>query len=639
MSMIEDIFWWQVEEDPHEAISDNIKIIRDEQDGFYSSLDLHMALYGGAAKGKAGTALASLSNRPRLTFNICHSLCQAAQAKIAKHKPSISFLTSGGDWSQKRKAKQLDKFMQGQIYETEAYEIAQRAFLDACIVGTGAIKIYIENKRIHLERVRLDELTLDTYEGALDSPRQLFQTKMVSRHVLASSFPDKESEILNQEDDEEEYTTTGRASGMVKCHESWHLPSAPGAGNGRHVISIDGATLLDEAYSKDDFPFVFIRWTSNPESYWGNGLIKEVKGIQVEINKLLAQIQEQMHLGTPKIFIEHGSKISSAHLNNRAWGAIEYKGTKPDFFVPRAVSGETFSHLDRLVSQAYQLTGISELAAQSKKPVGLDSGRALREFSDIESERFMVVGQAYEATFVRIAKHVIELVKGSSGYSSMSFSPDSGVEHIDWSDVDIQEDEYVMRVQPTGSLPQTPAAKLASVTEMHMNGMLTPEEAHQLLDFPDLEQSNKMRNAHLDLIDKLIDDIIDKGKYRGPEKYMNLGLGIERFQQAWNLGVIEGIPEKRVALLRRWMTQAVELVEAGKPKQEPMMPGMMPGAEGGMPPMGPMGPMPPMGEGLPPPDMLPPGMAPPPPPMPEGLPPGEAMALPPEGIPELPAAL
>ena len=485
----------------------------------------------------------------------------------------------------------------------------------------------------------MSELTIDTYEHESDEPRQLFQTKLVSRHVLANNFPDKRDEILTQEeDDESEGSFTGRVSGMVKCHESWHLPSGSGAGDGRHVISIENATLVDEPYTKKSFPFIFIRWTSNPESFWGNGLIKEVKGIQVEINKLLAQIQEQMHLATPKVFIENTSKITQAHLNNRVFGAITYSGTPPQFFVPRAVSGEMFQHLDRLVSQAYQLTGISELAAQSKKPVGLDSGRALREFSDIESERFMVVGQNYEATFIRLAKQIIDLVRGSGGYKSMSFSEDSGVEHIDWKSVEIEDDQYVMRVQPTGSLPQTPAAKLASVTEMHMNGMLSPEEAHQLLDFPDLERSNKLRNAHIDLIDKIIDDIVDKGEYQGPEKYMNLELGIERVQQAWNLGMIENVKPARVDMLRRWMAQANDILKAGKPAAPPMMPGMEgampPGMPPGMPPdMVPMGP-----PGAPPMGALPPELMAPPPP-PEGLPPGEAMAMPPGGEPVLPPGL
>jgi|TARA_Y100000296_G_scaffold56382_1_gene64701 hypothetical protein len=612
----DDIFWWQAKKDPHAAVDKYIQVLRDDQSDFYNDLNMFVGLYGGRPIGDQEDALRFRNKRPRLTFNIVRSLCQAATAKIAKHRPAISFLTSGGNWSQKRKAKGLDKFIQGQIYSTKAYAVAQKAFLDACIVGTGVIKVFMEHGKVKLERVRMSEITVDSMEAETDDPRQMFQTKKVSRHVLIEKFPKLKPKILEAVEENQDSEGDTSYSDMVECHEAWHLPSGPEAKDGRHVVSISTATLLDEDYNKDYFPFVFVRWTESPMSFWGNGLAWEVKGIQVEVNKLLAQIQEQMHLATPKVFIEETSKIVNAHLNNRVWGAIKYRGTPPQFFVPRPVSGEMFQHLDRLVNQAYEMTGISQLSAQSKKPTGLDSGRALREFSDIESERFMVVGQAYEETFVEISRQIISLVRDAiedgESYSSMSFSPNSGVEHIKWKDVDMEEDQYVMRVQPVGSLPQTPAAKLASVTEMHMNGLFTSEEAHQLLDFPDLERRTKLKNSPQDLIDKIIDEMIENNKYIPPEPYFNLVLGVERVQEAVNLGRIENVPEERLEKLRRWITQAVRMMKvANKPDLPP--PGEM------MAPMGPPG--------------MPPGPPPPGPPgLPPGLPPGpEILPAPPGG--------
>jgi len=588
--IFDDIFWWQAKKEPHLAIEKYISVLRDDQDEFYTDLSTYVGLYGGRPIGMSDDPFRYRNNRPRLTFNIIHSLCQAATAKIAKHRPGISFLTAGGDWSQQRKAKNLDKFMQGQLYATKGYAVAQKAFLDACIVGTGVIKVFMEHGKTKLERVPLIELTVDSTEAGTGEPRQMFQTKLVSRHVLAAKFPEHKDAILESVlDMEEDSGEETRYSDLIKCHEAWHLPSGPESEDGRHIISITTATLLDEEYDKDYFPFVFIRWTESPISFWGNGLAREVKGIQVEINKLLAQIQQQMHLATPKVFIDESSKIVTAHLNNQIWGAIRYRGKPPQFFVPRSVSGEMFSHLDRLVNQAFEQTGISQLSAQSKKPAGLDSGRALREFSDIESERFMVVGQAYEGVFIEIARQLISLVKEAvqqgEEYISISFSPNSGVEHIEWNKVDMEEDQYVMRIQPVGTLPQSPAAKLASVTEMHMNGMFSTAEAHQLLEFPDLDRSNKLKNAHIELIDKIIEDMIDKGNYTPPEPYFNLGLGVERVQQAYNLGKLEGVPEDRLELLRRWINQAVSTMDLAKPKLPMPPPGVGPGG----PPMGPPG--------------------------------------------------
>ena len=609
-------FWWQSESEPHEAVGKFIQVLRDEQDSHYNDIVTFMGLYNGRpvhSRSGHGSMHNNMLKQPRLTFNIIHSLCQAAASKIAKHRPAVSFLTEGGSYSQKRKSKLFKKLMQGQFYSMKMYPTAQKVFLDACITGTGVIKYHTEFGKIKAERVPVHELTIDPIEAETgDMPRQMFQTQKVSRHVIAQMYPDKKDEILSSDaSSSNEYMPDSRFSDMIECHEAWHLPSGPDADDGRHVICTDKVTLLDAPWEKDHFPFTFIRWTDNPTSFWGNGLAKEVKGIQVEINKLLARIQEQMHLSTPKVFIEDSSKIVQAHLSNKIWGAIRYRGTPPQFFVPRSVDNAMFSHLDRLVDRAYEMTGISQLAAQSKKPVGLESGRALREFSDIESERFMVVGQAYEQLFMDAAEKIINLIRDAyiekDEYVISSFDSKSGLEKIEWSEINLEDDEYIIQIRPIGSLPQTPSAKLASVSEMHMNGFFSTEEAHQLLDFPDLQKSNNLKVAHIEVLDLVIEKIIEKGKYTPPEPYMNLELGIQRVQQAYNMAIMDEVTEPRKELLRRWITQANGLIEekmlqakeAAAPAGPP--PGAMPGAPPAPPPPGMMPP------GAPPQGMGPPG--------------------------------
>ena len=108
-------FWWKSEEDAHEDINKFITILRDEQSDFYHTTSTHMGLYNSKplqSRTQAHLTHYSSAKGPRLTFNIIHSICQAATAKIAKHKPSIQFLTEGGNFSNKRKAKLFTKLMQ-----------------------------------------------------------------------------------------------------------------------------------------------------------------------------------------------------------------------------------------------------------------------------------------------------------------------------------------------------------------------------------------------------------------------------------------------------------------------------------------------------------------------------------------------
>ena len=320
-----------------------------------------------------------------------------------------------------------------------------------------------------------------------------------------------------------------------------------------------------------------------------------------------------MHLATPKVFIETGSKISKAHINNEVWGVIEYTGTKPDFHVPRTTTGEVFSHLDRLFGRAYEVAGISEMAAQAKKPAGLDSGVAIREFSDIQSERFMLVAQAYENLFLTAARQMIDIARDieeqGNTYEVISHG-DKYIERIKWKDIDLEEDQYVMQIYPTSLLSSTPAAKLQTIQEMAQTGLLNPTEARALLDYPDLEAVNQLATAFIDDVDLLIEEMIEKGRYHPPETFSNLEFAIQRVQSAYLRAKIDKVPEERLELLRRYMDDAIRVIQtqqmAQQAQQQAMAPEGAPAPAGGAPAPG----APPM-EGAPPEAGLEPGAMPP----------------------------
>ena len=234
----------------------------------------------------------------------------------------------------------------------------------------------------------------------------------------------------------------------------------------------------------------------------------------------------------------------------------------------------------------------------------------------------MVVGQAYEQMFLDATEQIINLIRDAhvngDAYTIASFDKKSGLEKIKWADINLEDDEFVIQVKPIGSLPQTPSAKLASVNEMMLNGLFSKEEAHHLLDFPDLEKANNLKTAYIEIIDKIVEEIVENGKYVPPEIYMNLEFGIARVQQAYTLAVLDDVAHPRLELMRRWMSQANELLVQRKAPA----PAPVPGAAMGLPPelVG----------------TVPPGM---PPRAPVGMPPGPPPGLPPGGIPMPPGGL
>ena len=545
----------------------------------------------------------------RVTLNVVQSMVDTVVSKVTKNKPKATFLTSGGDFSLQSKAKKLTKFVEGIFSFTDFYQLAALAFKDSCIFGTGCLMIFVENGEIKAERVFIGEIKIDDIESYYGKPRQVHQEKWLPKDVVKAMFPGFELEIDNASyPDEKTFQNVqgSRLKDMVRVIESWHLPSGPNAKDGKHTICISTATLLDEPYYKDYFPFVFFRWNTRPVGFFGQGLAEQLQGIQLEMNKILRTIQVSMHLvSVPKLLVEASSKIVSSHLNNRIGGVIKYAGTPPQYAPLGGIPGELFSHLDRLFSRAYEIAGVSQLAAQSQKPAGLDSGKALREFNDLETERFMSVAKRYEKCFMDAAEIMIETAKDLyelKGDYKVKAKDGKFIDTISWKDVNMDADKYMMQIFPTSALSSTPAARLADVQDLLAAGFIDKEDALKLLDFPDLEAAMNLLNADSNNLERLIETMMDEGKYFPPEPYQNLENAVRKVQQAYLLYRMQGAPEDRLELLRQFMEDCQNLIEkAAQPEGPPMPMSGGPGPEAGAPapeaptPQAPAGP-PAMGE-------------------------------------------
>ena len=188
---------------------------------------------------------------------------------------------------------------------------------------------------------------------------------------------------------------------------------------------------------------------------------------------------------------------------------------------------------------------------------------------------------------------------------------DKYIERINWKDIDLEEDQYVMQIYPTALLSTTPAAKLQTIQEMAQTGLLNPTEARALLDYPDLEAVNQLATAFIDDVDLLIEEMIEKGRYHPPETFSNLEFAIQRVQSAYLRAKIDKVPEERLELLRRYMDDAIRVIQTQQMAQQATQQAMAPmeGAPapgGGAPAPG----APPM-EGAPPEAGLEPGAMPP----------------------------
>lgn len=583
--------WWATDEDEQgkhiAAIVDKLEKAQgtvNEDRLVYARLYANQPLESLYSLGALRQATNASLGGSRYTFNLCQNAVDTAAAKIAKNKPRVLFLTSGGDWSIARRAQGLTKFIDGLFYSTGFYDIGQQVFVDAAVFGTGLAKIYTEDGEVKAERVLECEVFVNEAEAINGKPRSMYQRMYVHKEVAAALWGNNDGErdkILKMAG-AELAGKGGEDSNMLPVIEAWHLPSSVNAKDGRNAMTVGDLTVWSKPYKKDYFPLVRYTWNPRLVGWRGQGLIEQLAGIQLEINKVLLTIQQAQHLMcVPRVLVERGSKITKAHINNEIGAILEYTGTAPQIQLGQAVPPELYQQLDRLWQKGFEVPGISQLSATGMKPAGLNAAVALREYHDIESERFVIVGQRYESWFIDAAKIMVDLARDlyANNKELQVKAPGTKVlETIKWSEVNLKEDAYVMRAFPTSILPTTPAGRMQKVQELYEAQFIDKDTAMSLLDFPDLESAMSLQLAAVDDVKKTIERIVESGKYETPEPYMNLQLAIRMAQSAYLKGRANDLPEKRREKLLQFIDECRELLEpealqpAPSPTQAPALP-------------------------------------------------------------------
>lgn len=599
------IRWWLADEKilPGAIMAQCAAIIQADR-GRIDSYNTYAKLYGtytptfwnGYQLSNSGKPAAPM--RDRLTYNIVQSCIDTLTARISQNKPKPMFLTSAGDSKLQRKAKKLDAFCYGLFYANNMYQMGPKAFRDGTIFGEGIIHPYSENGVIKYERVLPYEILVDYLESHYgpESTKSLFRIKNIDRTELAEMWPDKAKEIAMITNTSMFISANNRSvADTVTVVESWRLP----VGNqpGRHCITTADTTLCDEEYSDDFFPFAIFRYNPRVYGFYSQGMAEQLVPLQVEINRTLISIQRSLYLGgTHKIFVKNGSKIIKSHFDNMIGTIMEYSGdTPPQYVVPQLVQPEIYAHLENMIQKGYQLPGVSQLSASSLKPMGVDSGKALRAVDDIQVQRFQTVAQAYEQFFVDLARVTISVARKTyeeHGSLKVNVPGKRFIQTIDWKEVDLEDDEFQLQVYPVSKLPNDPEGRLATIQEMMQAGLMSPEVGKRLLDYPDLDAEENLANSTRDYLHMILDKMVEEGEFTPPEPFDDLqtarSLALEYYAQ----GKLNNLAEDKLELLRKFMSQIDMLTQAAQPPQQ--LPNVPPGGAGApMPGTAPASPMPP----------------------------------------------
>lgn len=538
------------------------------------------------------------SDGVKTAINVSRSAVDTLTSKISQAKVRPFFNPIGGDWKTRKAARSAQVFFDAYFEEAEVYKKAIFALRNSAIFDLGAVWFNEETGSLE---------ALAPWEVYVDPAEYNFNTVSLSM-VYRRSFPLIALSNLIKGNAKleanlaKDRTIKGQYAVIYDLLE------------GKRHDFFDGDPIREPkslTFEKDGAfycnPVEYYFYSEPLKSFYGVSLIDEIYTIQRQLDEMSDRIDSASRNGmTNTVFVPSGSEIKASQLDNGGGTIVKYTpgpdGGTPTVSTPPAINGQYIELLNLYEQKAYNMTGLSQLSAQGKKPAGANSGVALQTLEDVESERFEVQLQSYIKFLIKIAKLVINCSDDKLDVLPRT----TGRAKVTWSQVRSQHKLFQIQFSAGSALAKDPATKIQQIEKLMELGFLDKDYGASLLEMPDLESAYSSMTAALDYVENIIEKAIEKGDMDFTE---SVPLALLMKEAVKTLNRLESVDEKP-EILNRLKDLITKVDELQNPTPPPMPPGppVPPGppmAGAPVPPPGP--PMPGPGPGAP----IPPGALPP----------------------------
>ena len=136
--------WWNAnsQKELWQQTLDTVGFLKESQQYRYRQASIFSRLYGnmplfnfiGSNINKANVGQQLPIDRP--TMNVVQSCIDTLVSRISQSRPRPVFLTDNGDYKERNLAKQMNTFINGELYQTHAYEEGALILRDAAALET-----------------------------------------------------------------------------------------------------------------------------------------------------------------------------------------------------------------------------------------------------------------------------------------------------------------------------------------------------------------------------------------------------------------------------------------------------------------------------------------------------------------------
>lgn len=432
-------------------------------------------------------------------INVIKSVIDSLVSMLYNQKVRPYFTPVNGTWQTKKVVKDIQQFFDLLFDQQKINKKISDAFLSACISGRGYIYINPLNSTINTIPDHM-VATLQSEERANDVKQCMIRYLNFPVNLLKDYGLDvKEDETSNR------YVTLAH---YFSTEEH------------KQIVFINGEKYFEKEYESDKLPILTLYYNDPVFGNLTTSIVRELDGIQTQVDMISAKIAAAAQSSdATKTFVVEGSNLQPKDLSNKA-GMVYGIKLPPGVSTPPVVGVQDppfnpfwLQLIQYYVKQAYEIVGISELSAQSKKPSGLDSGKALQTLEDIESDRFERQTTHYVQSFVDLAKLIIDIMPENSDILPTSLNNSS----LKWKDVKKQSDLFKIQYSAATAFSKDPAKKQEQIIQYNQLGLIPASKIARFMDMPDMEEAFAGASAVADGVSAVIANAIENEDYSIPD--------------------------------------------------------------------------------------------------------------------------
>lgn len=492
-----------------------------------------------------------------------------------------------GDYKVRRRARKLQGFADGLADELQFPRLKRRAWMDASVFdsGVGVVQLFRSGKRVAAQRVLPTELAIDPSDGFVDGvPRTIYRCRPVPRANVHADFgsPKRKDAI-----DAAKPVVGSSATPIdqILVYESWTLPTGPDAGDGYHIVAVDtlDGNLVVDKYEKNHHELVFLSTEDRFTGAWGNSPMTQVRDLQIRINANDYRVERNTKIFSAQhLYVDRSTNLKKSTLSNEIGTAWEGTGAMPPQQIKfQCAPKELYDQIERDGQRIFEDLGVNLQSSQGATEAGLDaSGAARREAKKSLDGRNSIRQQRYEDFHLDLLRVALSIARDIAnepededevgkarkkkeakqrGYT-VKGRDNRRLTSIDLNAVAIDEADYKLSVKPASIVPTTPEGLIAFGQDMLDLGIWTADVFAEY--WQDLDADG--RTNALVAKRRNLESKFDRALYEGeplapPDEFTNYKLAMDVGLQFLDQGEEDGVPDKALEKLRRYLRQVKRL--------------------------------------------------------------------------------